>query len=141
MSRSVATGSPAFAGYRGIDMSIWKKAIVNLQKGSEKFAAAAATVSERVKVELNIVRLRIRIDEVLARIDELHRVVGRKAVELMRNEAMMNQGEQLLKNEDIAAALAELVRREKELEDLNAELRSEQAEFKPSPRRTEETVA
>ncbi len=57
-------GSYSFRILRGDAVTIWEKAVLNMQKGSRKIAAAAAVFSERVKAELTIVRLRIRIDEV-----------------------------------------------------------------------------
>ena len=48
-------------------MMIWEKVMSNMQKGSDKLMAAAATFSERVQAELNIVRLRIRLDNVQER--------------------------------------------------------------------------
>jgi uncharacterized membrane protein len=121
-------------------MTIWEKAVVNLQKGAQKLAAMAAIFAERVKAEISIVRLRIRLDEVRSRIDELHRIIGRRVVDLTDRSAIPKAGEQLLKDEDIAAALAEIEARKKDLEDLNEQIRSEQSAFKPEPTQKEDTV-
>lgn len=119
-------------------MTIWEKVVVNLEKGARKFAVAAATFSERVKAEIQIVRLRIRVDELRSRIDELYRVIGRKLVELKKKEALPRTGDLVLKDEDISAALLELAEREKELEDLFADIKHEQSAFKPDPGHTED---
>jgi hypothetical protein len=121
-------------------MAIWEKVVVNLEVGSRKIATTAATIAERVKAEIAIVRLRIRLDEVKSRIDELHRIIGRRVVDLNSRAAIPKEGEQLLKDEDIAAALAELEARNKDLEDLNAEIKREKAAFKPEPEQKEETI-
>lgn len=121
-------------------MTIWGKIVVNLERGARKLAAMAAIFAERVKAEISIVRLRIRLDEVRSRIDELHRIIGRRVVDLTSRSAISKAGEQLLKDEDIAAALAELEARKKDLEDLNEQIRSEQSAFKPEPTQKEDIV-
>ncbi len=68
-------------------MTIWEKAVLNMEKGTRKLAVAAAIFSEWAKAELAIVRLRIRIDEVQAGIDELHRQIGRKVMDLKKQDA------------------------------------------------------
>ena len=121
-------------------MAIWEKVVVNLEIGANKIAATASIFAERVKAELSIVRLRIRLDEVQSRIDELHRIIGRRVVDLSSRSAIPKAGEQLLKDEDIAAALAELEARNKDLEELNAEIKSEKSAFKTEPEQKEETI-
>ncbi|HUI66712.1 MAG TPA: hypothetical protein VL087_00690 [Nitrospirota bacterium] len=121
-------------------MAIWEKVVVNLEMGAKKIAATASIFAERVKAELSIVRLRIRLDEVQNRIDELHRIIGRKVAGLSSSSAMPKAGEQLLKDEVIAAALAELNARISDLEELNAEIKNEQSAFKTEPEQKEETI-
>jgi hypothetical protein len=121
-------------------MAIWEKVVVNLETGSKKIAAAASIFAERVRVELSIVRLRIRLDEVQSRIDELHRSIGRRVVDLIDRSAIPKAGEQLAKDEDIATALSELEARNKDLEELKAEMKSEQSAYKNMPEGEEETV-
>ena len=121
-------------------MTIWEQVVVNLEKGSKKIAATAATVAERVKAEITIVRLRLRLDEIRSHIDELYRVIGRRVVDLSSKAAIPKAGEDLLKDEGIAAALAELEARKKDLEDLNDEIKREQSAFKTEPEQKEETI-
>jgi hypothetical protein len=121
-------------------MTIWEKVVVNLEMGSRKIAATASIFAERVKAEITIVRLRIRLDEVQSRINELHRIIGRRVVDLSRRAAIPKAGDQLIKDEDIAAALAELEVRNKDLEELNAEIKSEKSAFKTEPEQREETI-
>jgi hypothetical protein len=45
-------------------MTIWEKAVLNMQRGSQRISVAAVLFSERVRVEIAVVRLRIRINEV-----------------------------------------------------------------------------
>ena len=120
-------------------MAIWEKVVVNLEMGSKKIAATASIFAERVKAEITIVRLRMRLDEVQSRIDELHRIIGRRVVDLSR-AAIQKAGEQLIKDDDIAAAMAELAVRNKDLQELNAEIKSEKSSFKTEPEQKEETI-
>jgi hypothetical protein len=121
-------------------MAIWEKVVVNLEKGSRKIAATAAAVAERVKAEITIVRLRLRLDEVRSRIDELHRIIGLRVVDLRSKAAIPKAGEDLLIDEGIAAALTELEARKKDIEDLNDEIKREQSAFKTEPEQKEETI-
>jgi seryl-tRNA synthetase len=121
-------------------MTIWEKVVVNLEMGSRKIAATASIFAERVKAEITIVRLRIRLDEVQSRINELHRIIGRRVVDHSIRAAIPKAGDQLIKDEDIAAALAELEVRNKDLEELNAEIKSEKSAFKTEPEQKEETI-
>jgi len=122
-------------------MTIWEKAILNMQKGNRKIAAAAATLSERVKAELALVRLRTRIDEVQARIDDLHRLIGRKIVDLKKQETLPKATEQLLKVDEIVKAMAGLTDREREIEELKMEMKSVQTDFKATAKQAEDTLA
>jgi predicted nucleic acid-binding Zn-ribbon protein len=122
-------------------MNIWEKAILNMQKGSSKITVAAATFSERVKAELAMIRLRIRIDEVQARIDGLHRLIGRKVMDLKKQEALPKTMEQLLKVDDTMAAMTELADREQEIEELKEEMKNIRSEFKATTKEAEDTIA
>jgi molecular chaperone GrpE (heat shock protein) len=122
-------------------MTIWEKAVLNIEKGFRKITAAAATFSERVKAELDLIRLRIRIDEVQDRIDALHRIIGRKIVDLKKQEALPKTTEQLLKVDEIVIALTELADREQEIEELRTGLKSIQSAVKNTAKQTEDTLA
>ena len=115
-------------------MNIWERVVLNMQKGAKNVAATAATFSERVRFEVAIVRLRLRIDEVTSRIAELHRTVGRKLVDLQKKNALPKTTDQLLKDEDIVAAIVELADREQEIEELNKEIKNIQTDFKTTIR-------
>jgi predicted nucleic acid-binding Zn-ribbon protein len=121
-------------------MTIWEKAILNMQKGTQKVAVMAAVFSERVKAELAIVRLRIRIDEIQTRIDVLYGAIGRKVVDLKNKSEMPKTSQELLLDEEITAAMNELVQQKKEIEELKNDIKSEQDAFKPAPKQTEDTV-
>jgi hypothetical protein len=121
-------------------MAMWGKVAVNLEKGARKLAAMAAVFAERVKAEIAIVRLRIRLEEVRTRIDELHRIIGRRVVDLANRAEMPKTGEQLLKDEGIASALAEIVAREQDIEDLKEQIGIEQSAFEPEPAQKEDSV-
>jgi hypothetical protein len=121
-------------------MTIWEKAILNMQRGAQRISVAAVLFSERVRVEIAIVRLRIRINEVQARIDELYQIIGRKLVNLATGDALPKTSELLVQNEDISLAMHELVDRKQEIEELNDKIRSEQNLFKTAPKRKEDAV-
>jgi len=122
-------------------VNIWEKSVVNMQKGAKKVAAAAAVFAERVRIELTLVRLRIRIDEVQARRDELYGTIGRKIVDLNKRDELPKTTELLLKDEDIVAAVVELADREQEIDELNNEIKNIQADFKTTAKHTEDTLS
>jgi len=119
---------------------IWEKVILNMQKGSDKLMAAVAMFSERVRAELNIVRLRIRLDNVQERVNEQHRIIGHTLVGLNNSGSLPKLAEQLLQDEKITASLIELAALEKELDRLNDEIKNETSVFRPTSKRTEETA-
>jgi phage terminase small subunit len=119
-------------------MTIWEKAVLNMQRGSQRLSVAAVLFAERVRVEITIVRLRIRINEVQSRIDELHQGIGRTLVNLTKGDALPKMSEQLVQNEDISLAMQELSDRKQELEELHAQIRSEQNLFKTVPKQKED---
>ena len=121
-------------------MNIWEKVVLNMQKGSRNVAAAAATFAERIRAELAIVRLRLRIDEVSARISELHRSVGFKLVDLQKKNNLPKTTDQLLKDDDIVAAIVELADREQEIEELNKEIKNIQTDIKTTIRNAEDKI-
>jgi methyl-accepting chemotaxis protein len=120
-------------------MTIWEKAILNMQRGVQRISVAAVLFAERVRVEIAIVRLRIRINEVQARIDELYQGIGRKVVTLAMGDALPKMSEQLVQIEEISEAMHELTDRKQEIEELNDKIRSE-ALFKTAPKRRESDI-
>jgi len=119
---------------------IWEKVITNMQKGSDKLTAAAATFSERIQAELNIVRLRIRVDNVQDSVNEQYQLIGHTLVELNNSGSLPKLAEHLLQDEKIAAALIEIAALEKELDRLNDEMKSEASVFRPTSKQAEETA-
>ena len=106
-----------------------------MQRGAQRLSIAAVLFADRVRAEIAIVRLRIRISEVQTRIDELHQSIGRKVVNLAMGDALPKMSEQLIQNEEISDAMQELIDRKQELEELNAKIKSEQNLFKFAPKR------
>lgn len=119
---------------------IWEKVISNMQKGSDKLMAAAATFSERVQAELNIVRLRIRVDNVQESVNEQYRMIGHTLVDLHNSGSLPKLAEHLLQDEKIAAPLIEIAALEKELDRLSDEIRNEASVFRPTPKQAGETA-
>jgi hypothetical protein len=121
-------------------MNIWEKVVLNTEKGTKKVAAAAVTFAERVKAEVTIVRFRLRIDEVSTRIAELHQIIGRRLMDLQKTDALPKTADQLLKDDDIAAAIVELADREQELKELSKDLKDTQTDIKVIVRHTEDKI-
>jgi hypothetical protein len=121
------------------EVTIWEKAILNIQKGVQKTNAAAAVFSERMKVEISLARLRIRINEIQLQIDELHRVIGRKIVDLKNSGELPKTSEQLLKDEEIILAMNDLVQCKKDIEDLKEDMNNEQEALRPVKKQGEDS--
>ncbi len=121
-------------------MTIWEKVIVNIERGAHRVSAGAALFSERVRAEIALARLRIRRDEVRTAINEQYGVIGRTLVELMQKDRLPHTTEQLLKEEQIVTAVAEINSRERDLADIQIEIANEQTLFKPEKTK-EETAA
>ncbi len=121
-------------------MTIWEKAVLNMQKGSRKIAAAAAVFSERVKAEITVIRLKIRIDEVQDRMNGLYAVIGRKVVGLKKKEALPKTAEQLVSDDDITAAMTELDGAEQEIEQLKTEIKNLAGDFGTEEKKTEDAA-
>jgi len=119
-------------------MTIWEKAVLNIQKGVQRLSVAASAFSERVKAEISIVRLRIRIHDIQSQIDELHRTIGRTVVDTIQSDEAPKKAEQLIKDENIIAAVNELAERKKEMEELKDEMRREQDAFRPMAKNPED---
>ncbi len=122
-------------------MTIWEKAVLNIQKGSSKIAAAAAVFSERVKAELTIIRLKIRINEVQDSMNGFSAAIGRRIMDLRKKEALPKTVDQLLKDENIAAAMVEIMNCEQEIEQLKSEITAIGTGFAPEEKKSEETIA
>jgi len=100
--------------------------------------ASAATFSERVQAELNIVRLRVRIDNVHSGMNEEYQNIGRTIVEFHNAASMPKMAEQLLKDERIAASLVELTALERVLDKLQDEVKNEHAVYRQATKQAPE---
>ena len=118
-------------------MTIWEKAVFNMQRGVQRLSATAVIISERLKAEITIARLRMRLDEVKSQINAQYRIVGHRVVNLANGDALPKTSEQLVKDEEIAAAMTEIEAHKKEVEDLLSEIANEQAAFKPATKQEE----
>jgi predicted Zn-dependent protease len=120
-------------------MTIWEKAILNMERGSKRISLSAALFAERVQVEIEIVRLRLRIDDVQERIDELYQAIGRKVVNLARGDALPKMTEQLVLDEEIVAAMNELTERKQEIEELRGKIAEEKVSVKTDRKQAKRT--
>ncbi len=122
-------------------MAIWGKAVLNIEKGGKKITVMAATFSDWVKTELQIIRLRIRIDETQTAIDQLHRQIGRKIMNLKKQDALPESIDLLLRDEEIVMAMTELADREQEIEELKTELKIVRRDLKTTVKQTEDILS
>jgi uncharacterized protein YfcZ (UPF0381/DUF406 family) len=122
-------------------MNLWEKTIFNVQQGYEKLTAFAAFFSDRMKAEINIVRLRMQQDEVQDQIRDQYSIIGKKLLEMRDNASLPASLELFFKNDDITAALEKIVSYEKHLENILDELRSEADAVKAAPSQKDEEKA
>lgn len=123
-------------------MNLWETTLVNLQKGYDRMTLFAATFSDWVKAEINIVRLRMQIDEVRAAIRSEHASIGGKIVSMREEGTLPRSFDQFFKSDEIASSLDKLTIAERTLDDLIEDLGSEaHALAQDAPIREEETPA
>ncbi len=120
-------------------MAIWEKVIVNIERSSKRIAHSAAFFSDRVRAEIALVRLRIRLDQVKALIREEEALIGRTIVMLRKKGQLPQNTDALLRDEFIVTALAEIESREKDLEDIRNEIAYEQTLSREAQTAGEET--
>lgn len=107
-------------------MNVWDTTLINLSKGYKKLQAFAAVFSERLKAEVAIIRLRMQIDAAARRIDEVHRMLGKKMLEMREREQLPRTMDLFFKQEEIADLLKKLDDLRRDLEQLQEELAVEQ---------------
>jgi hypothetical protein len=122
-------------------MTIWEKMIVNMERGTKRIAVSAAFFSERVRAEIALVRLRIRLHDVQSLIREEEALIGRTIVSLRKEGKLPEDTDVLLRDEFIVTALSEIEAREKDLEEIRDEIAHEQTLFRAAEKGTEETAA
>jgi len=110
-------------------MTLFDRVLINLHRGAERLKKCAALFSERLKFELSVIRMRIRIDDIRTRIKELHAQIGRKAADLSGAEAQSGSLESFFRAEEVHAALKEIAALNKELDEIVADLVREQKEI------------
>jgi hypothetical protein len=122
-------------------MAVWEKTIRNVQKGYERLTVFAAVFSERVRAEVNIIRLRTQIDGVRRAIGEQHRAVGEKLLSRRGEGTLPATLELFFTTDEVAAALKRIAELEKELENLQDELQAEAVSLKRVARKEREPSA
>jgi precorrin-6B methylase 1 len=122
-------------------MTIWEKAVISVQKGSMKLLSFAAVFAERVRAEIELVRLRMNIDAVQKRIDDLHRSIGKRVVALKDSGDMPKSVANLFKDEEVAASLDDLSRHQNELRELHSQLAEQQEAAPGEEEKAEDTAA
>jgi ArsR family metal-binding transcriptional regulator len=122
-------------------MTIWEKAVISAQKGSAKLLSFAAIFAERIRAEIELVRLRMNIDAVQKRIDDLHRAIGKRVVSLKDSGDVPKSVANLFKDEEVSASLDELSRYQNELHDLQSQLSEQQETATGEEEKAEDTAA
>jgi hypothetical protein len=119
-------------------MNVWETTLVNLQKGYDKLALFAAAFSERVKAEINIVRLRMQINEVQTAVREEQLNIGRKLTEMREDGSLPETMERFLGLDEIASSLEKLALHGKTLDNLIDDLDNEAGALKHRPQKKDE---
>jgi len=122
-------------------MTLWEKTLVNLQKGYTKLMSFAATFSDRLRAEINIVRLKIQIDGVRGKIGEQQRFIGQRLLELKENDSLPRTVDLFFKLDEIVSAVEKIERYERDQEILLDDLQHEAEVLKPVPASHEERSA
>ena len=122
-------------------MSIWEKTLVNLQKGHARLMSVAATFSERVRAEVNIMRINIHLDGVRRKISDQQQLIGRRLLEMKEDDRLPRTWDLFFQLDDIAFAVEQIERYEKDEEILLDDLQHEAEVLKPPPAGQEERPA
>jgi len=122
-------------------MSFWEKTLINLQKGYAKLTFFAATFSDRVRAEINIVRLKIQIDGARDKIGQQQRFIGQKLLEMKESDSLPRTMDLFFKIDEIVSAVEKIDRYQKDQEILLDDLQHEAELLKPAPAAREERSA
>lgn len=122
-------------------MTAFDKILMNLQKGYERLKQGAAIFSERAKFEMNLFKMRIKINSMRQRITELQAEIGRKVVELHNGDTHPRTFEAFLKDEEVTACLEEITELIKEVGEITDELSREQEQVIAAAKENEESKA
>ena len=122
-------------------MTVWEKTLVNLQKGYMRLMSFAATFSERARAEINIIRLKIQIEDVRGKVSEQQQIIGRRLLELKEDDRLPRTWELFFQLDDITSAEEKIERYQKDEEILLDDLQHEAEVLRPAPARQEERSA
>jgi hypothetical protein len=121
-------------------MTVWEKTLINLQKGHGRLLSFAAVFSERLRAEINIIRLRLQIDGIRDRVNEQHRFIGQRLLSMKEGDTLPRTFDLFFKSDEIASSLEKIERYRKDLEILLDDLQHEAEVLKPASKH-EETSA
>ena len=122
-------------------MTVWEKTLVNIQKGYTKLTVFASIFSERARAEINIVRIRMEIDSVQRSIAEQQQLIGKKLLDLKEGGDLPRTFELFFAGDEIASALEQIERLNRELEIHLDDLQNEAEVLKAAPARQDERSA
>ncbi|MDH4162568.1 MAG: hypothetical protein OEW15_07740 [Nitrospirota bacterium] len=118
-------------------MTVWEKALVNMEKGYTRVTSFAGTLSERVKSDIAIIRIRMQMDRVQKAIGEQHRKVGERLLEQSTGGTLPANFAAFFKQGEIASLLERIAQLEKEADGLLEELSREADAIKAKPKQPE----
>ncbi len=122
-------------------MTVWEKALVNMEKGYARISSFAANFSERVKSDINIIRIRMQMEDLRTSIAKEHAFIGARLLELAEDASLPTAVDQFLTREDIAATRERIQKLEKDLDGLEEELSLEAATITKKPGTEKEKAA
>ncbi len=73
--------------------------------------------------------------------NELYAMIGRRLVDLKKKDELPKTAEQLLNDDEIAAAVTELASGEEEIRQLQTEIKNVAGDFSTAEKKTEDTAA
>lgn len=114
-------------------MTVWEKALVNMEKGYAKLSSFAANFSVRVKSDITIIRVRMHMDDLRKEIAGEQAAIGGRLREQFQSGTLPSSFELFFKQEDVAAALDKIAKLEKDVKGLEEELNRESAAILSQP--------
>jgi hypothetical protein len=97
----------------GREVSMLKRILDNFRDGLSRIRWFAGVFSERVRIELAVIKLMYRSDEMEKRRQELFRIIGERVYEVKGNPE-----KNIFKDKAVVDAMEDIERMEKDIQDL-----------------------
>lgn len=109
-----------------------------MEKGYAKLSSFATNFSERVKSDIQIIRIRMQMDEARAKIAQQHEFIGGRLLEQSGGGTLPASFDLFFRQEDISAAMERISSYEKDLDGLEEELSLEAGAITKHARKAED---